>query len=54
MARTRVRAAVAGNDKDRDVAEGGYQSLSARRGRKYRARLAEEFRRKKCDVNAKP
>jgi hypothetical protein len=54
VARTRVRAAVAGNDKDRDVAECVYQSLSSRRGRKYRARLAEEFRKKKCDLNAKP
>jgi hypothetical protein len=53
VARSRTHAALAG-EKGKARAESNYQNLSSRRARKYRRRLGDEFRVKKCDVNAKP
>lgn len=53
VARTRVRAALAGEN-EKAGAERDYQKLSQRRAASYRRRLGGEFRKKKCDLTAKP
>jgi Ulp1 family protease len=54
VARTRARAAMVKVAEEQKKADQLYQRLQANRTKKYRRRLADEFRVKKANLNAAP
>jgi hypothetical protein len=54
VARTRIRAAMMKDVDEQTKADVIYQRLQAKSTKKYRRRLADEFRTKEANLNAKP